>query len=101
MALIYQNDKLYENLIGNGWVYRGTHLLTEVSYEIKIVRNALYNGKIVRIVVTGTIKAINRPNILWGTDRLTIRLQDRRKLDFMCVNFTPECEITGDSDFYV
>jgi hypothetical protein len=101
MAVIYQNGQLYENPIGNGWVYRGTHLLTEVSYELKVFHNGLYNGKTFRIMITGTIKAINNPNILWGTDRLTLRLQDRRKLDFMCVDFNPECEITSDTDFYV
>ena len=101
MSVRVQNGQIYENPIGNGWVYRGTHLLTEVSYELKVFHDVIYNKTSVNTLVTGTIKAINRPNILWGTDRLTLRLQDRRKLDFMCVDFNPECEITSDTDFYV
>jgi hypothetical protein len=48
----------------------------------------------------GKIKRIDNINGLWGIELYTLYLQDNRKLDFVCVNYTPECEIISDKGFY-
>jgi len=101
MASTPQQIEFAENPMGNGWVYKGKQLIAEVSYDLQVFHNLTYNKTSVNIVVTGKIKAINRPDILWGVEQLTLRLSDKRKLDFMCVDFTPECNIASVSDFYL
>jgi len=89
-----------ENPSGRGWVFQGKHSFVEVFYDLHVFKNVLSNGIIVKQIVTGKIRPVDKSNILWGTDELTLHLQDNRLLDFLCVNFTPECEISSVSGFY-
>jgi hypothetical protein len=54
-----------ENPTGNGWVYKGKELIGEVSYALQVFHNLTYNKTSAKILVTGKIKAINGPDILW------------------------------------
>jgi hypothetical protein len=51
-------------------------------------------------LVTGTLRLIDKERVLWGSELLTLHLQDNRKLDFVCVNYNPDCEIASTSKFY-
>jgi hypothetical protein len=96
---ILQPDRLViENPAGSGWVYKGKQLLAKVTYELQVTQNVLNNNV---PVVTGKIRRMDTANILWSTELLTLHLEDRRKLDFLCVNFDPECNIASDNGFYI
>jgi hypothetical protein len=99
MTVIQQGIQVIENPVGKGFVFKGEHFIAEVSYELQVFRGVRPDLPI-KSVVKGKIKRIDRANILWGTELLTLRLQDNRKLDFICVNFDPECNIASDSGFY-
>ena len=94
MSINQQGRPAIENPAGKGRVFDGKRLIAEVSYKLQVFQ---YVSK---QIVTGKIKTLDRSNILWGTDLLTLHLQDKRKLDFICVNFDPECDISSDSGFY-
>ena len=96
----FQERSATENPAGRGWVFKDRHSFVEVFYQLHVFKNALSNGSLVKQLVTGKIKAIDGANTLWGEDKLTLHLQDKRLLDFICVNFTPECDISSDTGFY-
>jgi hypothetical protein len=99
---VHQKSNAAENLTGKGWVFKGKKSFVEVLYELEVFENILVDAVPVKQIVTGKIRAANKvdKNILWGTGKLTLRLQDKRRLDFFCVNFDPECDITSDTGFY-
>jgi hypothetical protein len=74
-------------------------LIAEVFYELQVFQdqNNRSGGK---SLVIGKIKRVDKANIFWGIEEYTLHLQDKRKLDFMCVNYDPDCEITSDKGFY-
>jgi hypothetical protein len=100
MVINLQGVPATENPSGRGWVFKGKRLFAEVFYDLHVFQNVLVNTIPVEEMITGKIRPTDKSNILWGTDKLTLHLQDRRKLDFLCVNFDPECEISSDSGFY-
>ena len=100
MVINLQGSPIIENPAGRGWVFKGKRSFAEVFYELQVFQNVLVNAIPVKQMVTGKIRPIDNSNILWGVDKLTLHLQDKRKLDFLCVNFDPECEISSDSGFY-
>lgn len=99
MTVIYQGRRLIENPVGKGWVFKGKQIIAEVAYELQVFQDST-NGAPVKPIVSGKIRRIDNANILWNTELLTLHLQDKRKLDFICVNFDPECNIASDSSFY-
>ena len=100
MATDFQGRPATENPSGRGWVFKGKRSLVEVFYELHVFKNILNNGIPIKQLVTGKIKATDGSNTLWGEDKLTLHLRDKRLLDFTCVNFTPECDISSVSGFY-
>jgi hypothetical protein len=99
---VHQKGRASENLTGKGVVFKGKNSFVEVLYELEVFENILVDSASVKQMVTGKIRAANKvdKNILWGTGKLTLHLQDKRMLDFFCVNFDPECDITSDTGFY-
>jgi hypothetical protein len=89
MSIYPQGRPAIENPAGKGRVFNGKRLITEVSYKLQVFQH------VSKQIVTGKIKTIDGSNILWGTDLLTLHLQDKRKLDFICVNFDPECDVSS------
>ncbi len=81
-------------------MFKGKDLIAEVTYDLQVFRDVLNSGAPVKPMVTGKIRRIDEAKILWGAELLTLHLQDGRKLDFICVNFNPECNIASDSGFY-
>ena len=96
----FQERSTTENPSGRGWVFKDSHSFVEVFYQLHVFKNILSNDILVKQLVTGKIKAIDGANTLWGQDKLTLHLQDKRLLDFLCVNFTPECDISSATGFY-
>jgi hypothetical protein len=90
-----------ENPSGKGWVFKDTHSFVEVFYQLHVFENAVINAAPVKQLITGKIRTVGGSNILWGEEQLTLRLDDNRKVDFICVNFEPECDISSDSGFYL
>ena len=89
-----------ENLSGKGWVFKDTRSFGEVFYQLHVFENAVINAAPVKQLITGKIRTVGGSNILWGEEQLTLHLDDNRKVDFICVNFEPECDISSDSGFY-
>ena len=89
-----------ENLSGKGWVFKDTRSFVEVFYQLHVFENAVINAAHVKQLITGKIRTVGGSNILWGEEQLTLHLDDNRKVDFICVNFEPECDISSDSGFY-
>ena len=89
-----------ENPSGKGWVFKDKRSFAEVFYELHVFENTLINSIPVQYLITGKIRTVGNSNVLWGSERLTLHLDDNRKLDFICVNFEPECDISSDSGFY-
>lgn len=102
MAVNLQGRPATENPSGRGWVFKDKRSFVEVFYNLHVFQNVLINTIPVKQMVTGTLRPTDKSktNILWGSDKLTLHLQDMRKLDFLCVNFDPECDISSDSGFY-
>jgi hypothetical protein len=90
-----------ENPSGKGWVFKDKHSFVEVFYQLHVFENAVINSTPVKQLITGKMRTADNSNILWGAERLTLHLADNRKLDFICVNFEPECDISSDSGFYL
>jgi hypothetical protein len=89
-----------ENPTGRGWVYKDTRSFVEVFYQLHVFKDAVINSTPVKQLITGKMREVGNSNILWGSERLTLHLDDNRKLDFICVNFEPECDISSDTGFY-
>ena len=100
MPIDFQGRTATENPTGRGLVFKDKRPFVEVFYQLHVFKNSLSNGTLIKQLVTGKIKAIDGANTLWGEDKLTLHLQDKRLLDFICVNFTPECDISSDTGFY-
>ena len=100
MTVDFQGRLATENPTGKGWVFKDKRPFIEVSYQLHVFANVLNNGIPIKQLVTGKIKAIDRFNTLWGEEELTLHLKDKRLLDFICVNFTPECDISSVTGFY-
>lgn len=96
----FQERSATENPVGRGWVFKDRHSFVEVFYQLHVFKNVLSNGILIKQLVTGKIKAIDGANTLWGQDKLTLHLQDKRLLDFVCVNFISGCDISSVSGFY-
>ncbi len=94
MRINRQGTAAIENPAGEGRVFKGTRLIAEVFYNLYVFQD------VSKQIVTGKVKSIDGSSVLWGTDLLTLHLNDKRRLDFICVNFNPECEISSDSGFY-
>lgn len=90
-----------ENPSGQGWVFKDKRSLAEVFYQLHVFEDAVINSVPVKHLVIGKMRLVNNSNILWGSERLTLHLDDNRKLDFICVNFEPECDISSDTGFYL
>jgi hypothetical protein len=101
MTIIQPERQIVETPVGRGWVFKGIHAVAEVDYELQVSRDVSSKGSPGKPVITGRIKRVDEANILWATELHTLHLQDRRKLDFICVNFDPDCNIASDSGFYV
>jgi hypothetical protein len=89
-----------ENPFGRGWVFKNKRSFTEVFYNLHVFKNVLINNIPVKQIITGKIRPTDKSNIIWGKDQLTLHLHDKRLLDFICVNFSPECDISSESGFY-
>ena len=74
--------------------------LGEVDYVLQVSVDLPSAEKPSGHLVTGTLRRIDKERILWGSELLTLHLQDRRKLDFVCVNYDPDCEIASTAKFY-
>jgi len=88
-----------ENHTGKGRVYKQNELIAEVIYELQVFRDK-NSPENVSNVVTGKLKPVDKKRVLWGFEQYTLYLQDSRKLDFLCVNYDPDCEIVSDKGFY-
>jgi hypothetical protein len=89
-----------ENPRGKGWVFKDKRSFVEVFYQLHVFENAVVNSMAIKQLVTGKMRTVDNSNILGGAERLTLKLEDNRKLDFICVNFEPECDISSDTGFY-
>jgi len=74
----FQERSATENPSGTGWVFKDSHSFVEVFYKLHVFKNVLSNDILVKQLVTGKIKAIDGANTLWGQDKLTLHLQDKR-----------------------
>jgi hypothetical protein len=100
MTVVHPERKVLENPTGRGRVFKGKKMLAEVAYELEVLKG-LSEGDPGKPVVTGKIRRPDNARIMWGTELLTLYLEDDRKLDFICVNFDPECYIASDNGFYL
>ena len=100
MVIDLQGRLATEKPSGRGWVFKDKRSFIEVFYDLQVFKNVLIDTIPVKQMVTGKIRPTDNSNVLWGTDKLTLQLEDMRKLDFICVNFEPECGISSDSGFY-
>ena len=100
MTFVQPGSQIIENPVGKGQVYKGKQLITEVAYELQVLQSPLNAGTQGKSIVTGKIRRLDQADILWSTELLTLHLQDERKLDFICVNYDPECNIASDTGFY-
>jgi hypothetical protein len=75
-------------------------LVAEVVYDLQIYqdKNSCSSDK---LIVMGKMNRTDNANILWGIEQYTLRLWDERKLDFVCVDYDPDCEIVSDKGFYL
>ena len=99
VALNLQEEYLAENPSGKGRVFKKQELIAEVVYELRIFQDNT-RGKD-KPVVMGKIKRVDNINRPWGIEQYTLHLQDNRKLDFVCVDYNPDCEIVSDKGFYL
>jgi hypothetical protein len=97
MSLTIQERQLTENPRGKGSVFKGKGFISEVFYELQVLKGL--NDTLVPIIV-GRIKWAEKSGRLWATEIYTLHLEDNRKLDFICVDFNPDCEIVTDKGFY-
>jgi hypothetical protein len=100
MALNPEEILIFENPKGSGSVFKGSTFIADVDYNLKISREAKQANMPAKQIITGSLRRIDRQNIPWGVELFTLYLQDKRKLDFICVSYTPDCEIASDGDFY-
>jgi hypothetical protein len=91
---------MFENPVGRGRVFRGSVFVAEVDYDLKVNEKLLNPGRLIGPIITGRIRRIDGSNVLWGSELLTLHLSDQRKLDFICVNYDPDCNIASDRKFY-
>jgi hypothetical protein len=89
-----------ENPSGKGWVFKDKRSFIEVFYQLHVFEDAVINSTTVKHLITGKMRTVGNANVLWGSELLTLHLADSRKLDFICVNFEPECDISSDTGFY-
>lgn len=101
MSVTRQARNIVENPAGRGRVYNGDKFLGEVDYLLQVSQELPSSEKPNGQLVTGTLRLIDKERILWGSELLTLYLQDRRKLDFVCVNYDPDCEIASTAKFYL
>jgi hypothetical protein len=100
MALNAQEENLAETPSGKGRVFKQQELIAEVIYELRIFQDENNRAKD-KPVVVGKIKRLDNIKMLWGIEQYTLHLQDNRKLDFVCVDYNPDCEIVSDKGFYL
>jgi hypothetical protein len=100
MTVTRQARNVVENPAGRGRVFRGDRFVAEVDYVLVVTQDLPSSEKPTGQLVTGTLRRTDKERILWGTELLTLHLQDKRKLDFVCVNFDPDCEIASTAKFY-
>ena len=100
MSVTRQARNIVENPAGRGRVYNRDKFLGEVDYVLQVSQDLPSSEKPSGHLVTGTLRRIDKERILWGSELLTLHLQDNRKLDFVCVNYNPDCEITSAAKFY-
>src|SRR5450759_5176272 len=101
MSVTRQARKMVENPARRGRVYNGDKFRGEVDYLLQVSQELPSSEKPNGQLVTGTLRLIDKERILWGSELLTLYLQDRRKLDFVCVNYDPDCEIASTAKFYL
>ncbi len=97
---VTEERRLLENPAGRGKVFKGASFITEVDYDLQVFHDAPTTAVPIKTIITGSIRRVDKASVLWSTELLTLHLQDRRKLDFICVNYDPECEIASNSNFY-
>ena len=93
MSGILKRRLLTENPSGKGKVFKKQELIAEVTYELRVFQSG--KNPAGHPIITGKIKPLDKLIIIWGIE------QDERKLDFVCVNYDPECEIASDKGFYL
>jgi len=98
VSVILKRRLLTENPIGKGKVFKKQELIAEVTYELQYFRAV---KTLPASNNTGKIKPLDKLIIIWGIEQYTLHLQDEKKLDFVCVNYDPECEIASDKGFYL
>jgi hypothetical protein len=99
MTTSNQGSHVIEKPSGQGWVFKGQKLIGEVAYELEVIQNIVREST-GESIITGKIRRIGSSSMLWGTEQYTLHLKDKRKLDFFCVNFDPDCNIASDRGFY-
>ena len=99
MSGILKRRLLTENPSGKGKVFKKQELIAEVTYELRVFQSG--KNPAGHPIITGKIKPLDKPIIIWGIEQYTLHLQDGRKLDFVCVNYDPECGIGSDKGFYL
>jgi hypothetical protein len=91
---------MFENPVGRGRVFRGNLFIAEVDYNLTVNEKLLNPGGLIGPIITGKLRLADRASVLWGSEMLTLYLSDKRKLDFICVNYDPDCNIASDGEFY-
>ena len=100
MTVTPKGRELIENPIGRGRVFKADRFIAEVDYNLQVFHNGSNTANPIKPVITGSLRRIDQANSPWSTELLTLHLQDKRKLDFLCVNYDPECKIASDKGFY-
>ena len=100
MAIIKKDRRIIETPTGRGKVYQGLTLIAVVDYDLQVFPNLVNAPNSGDPFITGIIRRVDGAGVRWSPELMTLQLQDKRKLDFICVNYDPECEITSSSGFY-
>jgi hypothetical protein len=100
MAVSQQGLQIFDNPRGSGRVFKGSTFIAEVDYNLKVSRETKQENTPIKQIITGSLRRKDRQNIPWGIELFKLYLQDKRKLDFICVSYTPDCEIASDGGFY-
>ncbi len=79
MAVTHDQRRLIENPAGRGRVYKGAIFIAEVDYNLQVVLTAPQTSISSQPMVTGSIRRLDNADILWGTELLTLHMQDKRK----------------------
>jgi hypothetical protein len=100
MIINLQGKELIETPTGKGRVFKRQKFVAEVVYELQtfLDKNKCSTDN---PIVTGRIKRVDNANIFWRIEQHILFLQDNRKLDFICVDYGPDCKIISDTGFYV